>query len=210
MAVVPRSAGLVPVRRIGKNSCMTTPQLPTLRTTRLVLRPFRMTDASAVQQLAGASEVASTTLNVPHPYEDGMADVWIATHPAAFASGAMATFAITTLDDTLVGAISLRLEPADARADLGYWIGVPHWGLGYATEAAIAVLAFGFDVLALHRIHASHLTRNPASGRVMQKAGLSFEGILRQHVLKDGHFEDLAKYGMLRTDARVSARTGAA
>jgi ribosomal-protein-alanine N-acetyltransferase len=183
---------------------MSIPPLPTLRTNRLVLRSFRLTDAPDVHRLAGAHEIASTTRDVPHPYEHGMAEDWIGTHAEAFARGRLAAFAITRFDGTLVGAMSLSLEPSDARAELGYWIGVPYWGNGYATEAAITTVHFGFDVLALHRIHASHLTRNPPSGRVMQKAGMSFEGVRRHHVLKDGYFEDLAQYGVLRTDPRVT------
>lgn len=183
---------------------------PSLYTARLRLRPLVSDDAPDVQRLAGDAAVASTTLNVPHPYLDGMAEGWIATLDDAFADDQIVTFGIVVRDDgdesdargVLVGTIALRLELDDARADLGYWIGVPHWRHGYATEAVRAVLKYGFDTLRLHRIHASHLTRNPASGRVMQKAGMTLEGVQRGHVLKYGVFEDLAKYGILRTDPR--------
>ena len=61
----------------------------------------------------------------------------------------------------------------DRRAELGYWIGVPWWNRGYATEAGRALLDFGFGTLGLHRIMAHHMMRNPASGRVMQKLGMT-------------------------------------
>jgi [ribosomal protein S5]-alanine N-acetyltransferase len=184
---------------------------PSLQTARLRLRPFVPEDAADVQRLAGDAEVASTTLNVPHPYADGMAEAWIATHEDGYVDDEVVTFAIVVRDDgdvddargELVGSIALRLELDDARADLGYWIGVPHWRHGYATEAVRAMIQYGFSTLRLHRIHAAHLTRNPASGRVMQKAGMRLEGVLRGHVLKYGVFEDLAKYGILRSDPRT-------
>ena len=71
---------------------------------------------------------------------------------------------------------------------------------GYATEAAAAMLAFGFDELGLNRIHAAHLSRNPASGKVMKKAGMVLEGTARQDAIKWGRYEDLVSYGILRED----------
>jgi RimJ/RimL family protein N-acetyltransferase len=173
---------------------------PTIQTARLRLRPFSLADAPMVQRLAGAAAVAETALNIPHPYEDGMAEAWILTHAPAFAGRERATFAITESSGRLLGAVSLRLEQAHQRAELGYWIGVPYWRQGFATEAARAVIAYGFNALGLNRIQATHLTRNPASGRVMQKAGMTYEGCLRQYVLKNGRFEDLARYAILREE----------
>jgi [ribosomal protein S5]-alanine N-acetyltransferase len=172
---------------------------PTLETPRLLLRPFRMADAEEVQRLAGDRAVADTTLNIPHPYEDGLAEKWIGNHRDWFDLGEQAVFAITLRPaGTLMGCVGLRINRDDQRAELGYWIGRPYWGQGYCTEAAQAVLAFGFKRLALNRIYAHHFVRNPASGRVMQKLGMSREGRLRQHVRKWGTFEDLELYGILR------------
>ena len=174
---------------------------PTLETARLVLRPFTSADAPDVQRLAGERDVASTTRNIPHPYANGMAEQWIRTHQEQFEQGALINFAIVRrADNVLLGAIGLRLNPQDGNAELGYWIGKPYWTHGYCTEAAQAVVGYGFEILGLHRIHASYLTRNPASGRVMQKLGMTSEGCLRQHVYKWGVFEDLALYGILRSE----------
>ncbi|MFN7950397.1 MAG: GNAT family N-acetyltransferase [bacterium] len=171
---------------------------PTLETARLILRPFQASDAPAVQRLAGAREIADTTLAIPHPYPDGAAAEWIATHAARFAAGTLAPFAVVTrADGLLVGATGLALVMAHAQGELGYWIGHADWGRGYATEAARALLDFGFRGLGLHRIQARHLTRNPASGRVMEKLGMRFEGIHRGAVLKWGTFEDLAQHAIL-------------
>jgi RimJ/RimL family protein N-acetyltransferase len=173
---------------------------PSLSTARLVLRPFSREDAPALQKLVGDKKIASTTLNIPHPYEDGMAETWIETHQPRWLDGRLAVFAITEPSAGLVGAISLTIERAHERAEAGYWIGVPFWGRGYASEALVALIDFGFNQLGLHRIQASHLTRNPASGRVMLKAGMKYEGKRRQHILKWEQFEDVELYGILRSD----------
>jgi len=171
---------------------------PTLTTERLVLRPFVPTDAAEVQRLAGAREIAANTLTIPHPYPDGVAEAWIASHAPAHAEGKLAVFAVTQRHDgALVGAIGLDITTADRRAELGYWVGVPWWNRGYATEGARAVVGYGFGVLGLHRIMARHFLTNPSSGRVLEKLAMQREGVLRHHVLKWGVFEDLAVYGVL-------------
>ena len=177
------------------------PEQPTLHTPRLLLRPFTLADAADVRRLAGAREIASTTAVIPHPYEDGMAEQWIGTHAPALAEGRSITYAITLAETgELCGAIGLSLAPEHRRAELGYWIGVPYWGRGYCTEAALAVRDFGFGELGLHRIEAVHLARNPASGRVMQKIGMRHEGTLREHMLKWGVFETIECYAVLRSE----------
>ena len=182
-------------------------EIPTLETDRLILRPFTLADAPAVQRLAGAREVASTTLNIPHPYPDGAAEQWIAKHQEVFAKGEALELAVTRrADGALVGAMGLRLEVEHARAELGYWIGTPYWGRGYGTEAAGAVVRYGFEALGLNRIYACHLVRNPASGRVMQKIGMAYEGCQRGHLRKWGQFEDVALYGILKEE--YEARQG--
>ena len=174
---------------------------PELTTERLLLRPFALADAPIVQQLAGDEAIASTTGTIPHPYEDGMAEEWIGTHPKAFEEGEGVVFAITLCEDkTLIGAIGLTIERDHERAELGYWIGKPYWGNGYCTEAARAVVQFGFEDLELNRIYATHFARNPASGRVMAKTGMTREGCRRQHFQKWGVLEDLITYAILRSE----------
>ncbi len=171
---------------------------PSLETPRLTLRPFRLDDAPAVQELAGAAEVADTTMNIPHPYPPGAAEAWIASHPAQWEAGGLATFAVVARDiDSLVGAIGLVLAPQHSRAEVGYWIGVPYWNRGFATEAGRALFDFAFGPLALHRIEGRHFTRNAPSGRVMQKLGMELECIQRAAFRKHGRFEDVARYAIL-------------
>lgn len=174
---------------------------PVLETERLLLRPFQIEDAAHIQRLAGDRSIASTTLNIPHPYEDGMAEEWIGTHKERYDQGESVILAIQLKEKALlIGAIGLEISRLHQRAELGYWIGKEYWGQGYCTEAARQVLRFGFGTLELDRICASHLTRNPASGKVMQKIGMLHEGNLRKHVLKWGIREDLDLYGILREE----------
>lgn len=178
-----------------------TAEHPVLETERLHLRPFSLTDAPAVQQLAGDEAIAATTLNIPHPYEDGMAEEWIGSHQERFDKGEAVIFAITLrAERTLIGAIGLEINQAHERAELGYWIGKPFWNQGYCTEAAEAVVRFGFDKYQIHRIHAAHFSSNEASGRVMKKIGMQHEGKLRRHIKKWGRYEDLEIYGKLREE----------
>ncbi len=176
-------------------------QRPTLQTERLTLRPFEFSDAADVQRLAGDWAIADTTLNIPHPYQDGMAEEWISTHQPRYEAGELVNFAIT-LQETgdLIGATGLVISQRFQRAELGYWVGQPYWNQGYCTEAGCAVLEYAFTVLHLHRVHACHLARNIASGRVMQKLGMTCEGLARQHVKRWEAYEDLVLYGILRSE----------
>lgn len=172
---------------------------PTITTDRLILRPFQLSDAPRVMEQAGDRAIYEMTLNIPHPYEEGMAEQWIATHASNFYEGKGVTLAITLKEDaTLIGAIGLVASPAHNRAELGYWIGVPYWGNGYCTEAAVALIEYGFETLGYHKVHAHYLAKNPASGRVMEKAGMTFEGELVDHVNKDGEYHTVRLYGIVR------------
>jgi len=172
--------------------------IPQLKTERLILRGFKDSDAPEVQKLAGSQAIAATTLNIPHPYEAGMAEKWIATHQVEFDQGLSAIFAIILAESNeLVGAIGLGITAAYHRAELGYWVGKPFWDRGYATEAATELLRYGFLDLSLNRIFANHMTHNPASGAVMRKIGMSPEGVLKQHAFKENEYVDLAIYGIV-------------
>ncbi len=178
-----------------------TVSLPTLDTARLILRPFELRDAPRVQTLAGAREIAEMTGNIPHPYPDGAAEEWIGEHANEWRRGDAAIFAMVQCEtNELIGAIGLTIHSQHRRAELGYWLGVPFWNQGYTTEAARAVLRFAFETLNLNRVHAAHFARNPASGRVMQKSGMTYEGTLRQHFLRWDRLEDLVYYGILESE----------
>jgi ribosomal-protein-alanine N-acetyltransferase len=182
---------------------------PTLRSDRLILRPFEPEDAWDVERLAGRREIADTTLNIPHPYPVGTANAWIAKHTVAWERQTDATFAIIETTSTqLAGAISLMsISREHRRAELGYWIAVNHWNKGYATESGRLMLQLGFETLGLHRIEARHFQRNPASGRVLAKLGMQREGVERDWAVKWGKFETAVVYSILETEWKSSQNT---
>ena len=174
---------------------------PTLRTARLLLGGFAVDDAAELARLAGAREIADTTLAIPHPYQLQDALSWIEWQNSDGATVSV-DFAIRLLPRRqLIGSIGLRdIDTHHSQAELGFWIGKDWWGQGYAREAARAVIQFGFESLNLNRICAHHMTRNPASGRVLMAAGMQREGLLRQRVRKWGIYEDVVLYAVVRDD----------
>jgi ribosomal-protein-alanine N-acetyltransferase len=176
---------------------------PTLHTERLVLRAFTLDDAPTLRQLAQAREVARTMLNLPHPFEDGMAEEWIRGLRPKFESGKGTTFAVVLREEgTLVGTISLYTRAPDGTAVLGqegtgllgFWIGVAYWNEGYATEAVAEVVRYGFEERGLRRIRANHFGTNVSSGRVLRKVGMSHAGTRPNYYEKWGKAEDREEY----------------
>jgi RimJ/RimL family protein N-acetyltransferase len=171
--------------------------LPVLETARLKLRPYTETDVAELIPLIGAREVAATTGRIPHPYTKRDAKRFI----AAAQNDDEVRLAITLRsDDRMIGGIGLRLFEQHHHAELGYWLGLPYWGNGFATEAAREMLRYGFESLRLHRIFATVFMHNPASGRILLKLGMRREGCQRQHFRKWDQFADLELYGMLRQE----------
>ena len=160
-----------------------------------------MADAVAIKKHAGDRAIAATTLMIPHPYKKSMAEKFIRMQAAAFKKGNITNFAITlAADGSFIGIIGLTINNEHKRAELGYWIGKPFWGNGYATEAGRAVLQYGFEKLGLRRIHAGHFANNPASGRVQQKLGMVREGYERKHILKWGEEIDHIINAILKSE----------
>jgi [ribosomal protein S5]-alanine N-acetyltransferase len=175
-----------------------------LRTARLLLRSHEQEDIPAIVRLAGAREIAATTLNIPHPYAEEDARNFLAKSGEDFRAGRSVSFAICRRPGgELCGGAGLVISEEHRRAELGYWIAVPFWGMGYATEAARAVIEFGFAALRLHRINAHYFSGNRASGRVLEKIGMRHEGRLREHVQKWDRYIDVEMCGMLAEDFRV-------
>lgn len=170
---------------------------PSLRSARLLLRPYALSDAPIVQRLAGDRRVAEPTAAIPHPYPDGAAELWISTHPELFASRKGVSFAITIESSTeLIGTVSLLdVAAAHARAEVGYWVGVQHWGRGYCTEAIGALVSFAEEHLHLTRLVGRCVASNVASARVMEKAGFSLEGRQIKHVQRYDRYEDMLLFG---------------
>lgn len=184
-------------------------ELPRLSTPRLLLRPFSRSDAPVVTDYLQEPEISTNTARIPHPYRQNMAEEWIDTHEREFADSRELSLAITLVDDSrLIGAVGLVLDLPNRAAEIGYWLGKPWWGRGFASEAAQRTLDWGFETLELNRIHAGYMAHNPASGGVLTKLGMQHEGLRREHFIRHGRPVDLVVTGLLRKDW-IARRNGA-
>jgi len=167
-----------------------------LETERLLLRHFVPEDADAVQRQISDYEVARMLGSVPWPYPEGGAAEWIERQ-----RGRGTHFAIVPKEGgEPMGSVGLAPDEENRRAEVGYWLGRTHWGQGYMTEAVAAIVDYGFRELGLNRIFGRAYTTNPASARVMAKAGMTHEGTHRSDSYRLGEFLDLAVYAILRDE----------
>ncbi|EGQ7759740.1 GNAT family N-acetyltransferase [Vibrio vulnificus] len=143
---------------------------------RLILRPFSLSDAKRVSELAGDKQISKMTANIPYPYRISDAENWIRTHAELFLSGKGVVYAIALKDsDELIGAISFpKLE--NGLGILGYWLGVPYWGCGYATEASKTLISYSKKHYGLTRLKVMHLVENERSKSVIEKLGVKYVG----------------------------------
>jgi RimJ/RimL family protein N-acetyltransferase/predicted acetyltransferase len=188
-----------------------------LETPRLVLRELRDEDAPAIHAYASDTEVVRHLDWGPNTPEDTAAFVAMA-QAVRDAVPRTAYHLAVTLKTAghLIGGCRIEIRNAASGAgDLGYVLGRLHWGQGYATEAARAVVGFGFESLALHRIWATCDVRNEASARVLEKLGMKREGHLRHDVRRKGEWRDSYLYGLLAPEwqddpSRARARSAIA
>ncbi|WP_257451117.1 GNAT family N-acetyltransferase [Archangium lipolyticum] len=167
-----------------------------IESARLILRPIRLEDAPSVQRLAGEREVAMNAAGIPHPFEDGMAEAWISSLDARSHVFALCL----TGSGEMIGAAGL-VEAGEERprtAELSYWIGRPYWGRGFGTEAAQALVRYGFETLGLESIHANCFSRNPGSRRVLEKAGFRHIGHEEKALHHLGRDEDIERFTLMR------------
>jgi len=180
--------------------------VPPLDTARLILRQLRTSDVPVIHRLLDDAEIAANLLRLPHPYPREAAEELV--HRSIEAAGRRDKYTwglVVRADDSFAGAMYLRPDGDHHRAELGYWLGRPFWGQGYATEAARRLLAHGFEVLELHRIYAMCFTSNIGSARVLEKIGMLYEGTWIKDVIKADGVRDVAFYGILRDEYCRSA-----
>jgi RimJ/RimL family protein N-acetyltransferase len=171
-----------------------------LLTDRLILRGLSPDDARAVSELLSDGQVTASMLwDLPVPYPVEAAYEWIEATSRQMTLGQVATWAITLseMPAGMIGAVSLHPNWPLQRAGLGYWLGAPYWRQGIMTEATRRVIRFAFDDLHLHRVHADCLASNRPSWRVLEKAGMTREGQLKEHRVKRGQLEDELIYGIV-------------
>ncbi|MEP4078562.1 GNAT family N-acetyltransferase [Haloferula sp.] len=177
----------------------------TLFTERLILRPFRLEDAEDVTRMCGDREVSRWMSLIPHPYERSDADGWLERIVSYGDESIHQIFAISLRESgELIGCIGLHGDENAPWAEFGYWLGAPFWRNGYATEALQELLRFGFEDRGLRRIEACHFAENTASGRVMQKVGMTCEGMQRLRLKRGEQLFDRVNYGLIDEDWRAA------
>ncbi len=169
----------------------------TLKTERLLLRPFKLSDIDAVLEYASDPQWATY---YPGPYDRKRAEYSVA-FAVSTSRDKGAEFAIV-YDGRVVGLVCLNVDPEDRerKAELGYDIARNVWGLGLATEATSAVCDWGFREYALAKIYAGAVARNRRSIRVMEKLGMTREAVRRSDEVEDGERVDSVLYSVLRSE----------
>lgn len=173
-----------------------------LQTERLILRSYKPSDISSLVRLIGAREIAATTLRIPHPYTEADARALLRRFAKEKPTTHFGIFLRATGEHC--GGAGLNLDPDHDRAELGYWIGLPYWGRGIASEAAREVVRYGFESLGLHRIYANCFVGNEASTKILKKLGMKYEGCFRRHYKKWGEYRDGENYGLLADEWKAA------
>jgi len=172
----------------------------------VVLREFRHDDAAEAVHILGDDAVTRSLSFDSRSLNETTAIIDAAIDRAQQEPRAEYYLAITLPSDELVGFIRLGLNGVQA-AKLGYAIRADHWGQGLATDAARAMIDFGFGTLALHRVSAAIGPDNAASIALVQRLGFQHEGRIRDHVYTNGVWRDSLLYSVLRYEWRAVTAT---
>lgn len=178
---------------------------PTLHTSRLLLRPLQLEDATPMTDYLQIPEIALNLLSIKQPYTRAMALDFIQLRLVLESNDSHDYFSLAIeRQDTpgLMGVVSMFIAAEHFRGGLGYWLGKPFWGAGYMGEAVKRVVQYGFEELGLRRIYAECFPENTGSAAVMLKAGMTYEGTLRQHVYHPlrQQMMDMQQYAILREE----------
>ena len=173
----------------------------TLRTGRLLLRPLRDSDASAIFAIRSNRQVMRYASSTPLATLEGASE-FIARDAASIAAGEILRLGLERVDDqAIIGTcILFHFNHQCRRAEIGYELRHDAWGRGYMHEALVEFVRFAFTELALNRIEADIDPRNIASARSLERQGFSKEGLLRQRWIVDGEVSDSALYGLLHEE----------
>lgn len=178
---------------------------PTLETSRLKLRPLRRRDAPDIFEYSRDPEVSQHVLWEPYA-AISQARYFIKQAKRQYQRGFPGTLAIEHKESgKVIGTIGFMwINVEHKSAEIGYSLNKRYWNQGYMTEALRALLHYAFSTLHLNRVEAQYETSNPASGRVMEKAGMRLEGTLRQRLKNKGRFVDVKLYAILQKDYVLS------
>ena len=161
-----------------------------------IIRNWRADDAPSIARYADNKKIWANLRDLfPHPYTLKDAETFLS---LVMQAGPPTAFAIATSTEA-IGGIGLTPGKDVHRftAEMGYWLAEPFWGKGIMTRAVKFMAAYAINDLKLHRVFAQPYTINPASARVLEKAGFTREGRLRSSVFKDGRVLDQFMYSLI-------------
>lgn len=176
-------------------------EIPVIETERLVLRKLEREDAADLFEYASDPAVprfmpweAHNTIEETNEFITFILE--------AYENQQKLTWAIELKETRkMIGTIDfVKWLPKHGRAEIAYALSRDYWGLGFMPEAARALIAFGFDKMDLNKVEASILLENAQSRTVLEKMGMSFEGVARQHFKMKDEFVDLAMYSLLKSE----------
>jgi len=173
-----------------------------IRTARLVLRPPVLADAPDVASYVGDFDIARMLARVPHPYALADAQWWIGTQATPEGLAKERVF-VALREGALVGACSHLFGKRAGSAEIGYWVGKPHWGQGYCTEMTRTLIRDGFATLGLDAITVSHMIDNAASAAVIAKFGFRPTGRRQISCTARGCEVEVRTYAMSRAEAEA-------
>lgn len=174
---------------------------PRLVTSRLEIRAFKAEDFKSFYEAINHSKIAADMGSLSYPYPEAEAIKWFESHDQMESSGRALVMAIT-LQGYIIGAVSLvGISMFHSRCALTYWVSPEHWGKGYCTEAVEAVIKFATQDLSIHRVFAQCFERNFSSRKVLEKVGMTFDGLFIDDYKKDGVYENIVQMSMVGSSA---------
>ena len=174
---------------------------PKIETERLILRRMKVSDARDMYDYARRAEVTKYLLWAPHESLEYTRS-YLKQVERCYRQGTFHDFGVVLKENNrLIGTCGFaRIDEANSTAEAGYVLNPDHWGKGIATEALSAVIALGFEKRGFNRIESRYMVDNQTSRRVMEKSGMTFEGIHRQSIFVRDGYEDIGICAILKQD----------
>lgn len=176
-----------------------------IHTNRLILRKYRLSDAQGMFKNYATDQRVTRFLNWC-PYETSEAILpFLEMCIKNYEKENTYNWAIEFENEIIGGISAMSVDDLWKNCEVGYCIGYDFWNKGITSEALAAVIQFLFEEVGMHRIMAKHDVENPASGEVMKKCGMTYEGRLKEYYLRqDGTYSDSLVYGIVNTNTNVT------
>jgi [ribosomal protein S5]-alanine N-acetyltransferase len=169
--------------------------IPNLKTDRLLLRPYDISDVPRLIELLKDKEISDTSPTIPYPYGEREAVEWIVGQFIYTNSGRFLTYAVVSKKtDELIGSISLTINPEEKNAEIGFWMGKAFWKKGYCTEAAKSIMDYVFETRDINKIYGECMSDNQASSGVLKNLGMTFNTKVEKHIMRINQTLTLDQY----------------